>query len=209
MKFEDFARLVADTPVIETATFRAFWPSIAQASVAIARWTRAGKLIQLRRGKYVLAADHARRPLSLGRVANLLVEPSYLSLEWALSFHGLIPEAVYGLTSVTTRRPVELDTPVGRFRYRHVARSYFWGYDAVDEEGQAVLVARPEKALIDLFHLTPGPFPRERLEGYRFQNVSVVSRARLGEYAALTGSPKLVAVARQLVELFEDLEREE
>jgi hypothetical protein len=54
---------------------------------------------------------------------------SYVSLQSALAYHGAIPEHVPMTTSVTTRRPERLQTPIGPFLYRHVKRSFFFGYN--------------------------------------------------------------------------------
>ena len=208
MQFERFVDLVADLPIIETAVFRAFWPSPRHASVAISRWMAAGKLIQLRRGKYVLAERHRRHPLSLEGTANLLVEPSYLSLEWALAHHGLIPEAVFTLTSVTTKRPGAFDTPVGSFRYRHVDRRHYWGYVTAESEGASFLVASPEKALVDFFRLARGPVQEERLEAMRFQNVHRIDRHRLRAYGRRSGGAAFGKLVDRLVAHLDEIAEE-
>ena len=74
-----------------------------------------GTLMQLRRGLYVLGAEHRSAPLSLPLIANLLFGPSYVSLDFALSWHGLIPEGVVEVSPVTPLRARHYDTPVGRF----------------------------------------------------------------------------------------------
>ena len=108
-------------------------------------------LIPIKRGLYVLNPKRTGRPLSLPLIANILYGPSYVSLDFALSYYGLIPEAVYEVTSVTTGRAKTYDTPVGRFSYEHASlKSYPLGIASVaNESGHFFLMATPEKALCD------------------------------------------------------------
>ena len=49
-----------------------------------------------------------------------------------------------------------LDTPFGSYQYRHLHRRLFFGYRPAFVGGNAtVFLAEPEKALLDLIHLTP------------------------------------------------------
>jgi predicted transcriptional regulator of viral defense system len=108
-------------------------------------------LIAIKRGFYVVNPEKTGEPISLPLIANLLYGPSYVSLDYALSYYGLIPEAVYEITSVTTQRSKAYDTPVGRFTYTHADSSvYSIGISSVtNEAGHQFLMASPEKALCD------------------------------------------------------------
>lgn len=108
-------------------------------------------LIPIKRGLYVLNPKRTGRPLSLLLIANTLYGPSYVSLDFALSYYGLIPEAVYEITSVTTGRAKTYDTPVGRFSYKQASlKIYPLGIASVsNESGHFFLMATPEKALCD------------------------------------------------------------
>ena len=110
-----------------------------------------GTLVQLRRGLYVLGAEHRSAPLSLPLIANLLFGPSYVSLDFALSWHGLIPEGVVEVSSVTPLRARHYDTPVGQFSYTRLAATlYGVGVQmAKNSDGTSFLIASPEKALCD------------------------------------------------------------
>ena len=92
-------------------------------------------------------------------LANLVYGPSYLSLEYALAYHGLTPEAVQTATSVTTQKNKIFETPVGRFEHRHLPlRFYPDGIERIElGENRGFLIACPEKALLDTLNLrTPG-----------------------------------------------------
>lgn len=115
-----------------------------------------GDLVQLRRGLYLLGAELRGAPVSLPLVANVLFGPSYVSLDFALSWHALIPEGVVEVSSVTPRRTREYATPVGRFSYMHLSLvTYGMGVRMEKTpEGASFLMASPEQALCDKVLLT-------------------------------------------------------
>lgn len=122
----------------------------------IAKLAGAGVLVPLKKGMYVLGPEWRRSPLSLPLIANNLYGPSCVSLEWALAWHGLIPEGVFGVTSVTSRRGKRYETPVGQFSYQHIDESLLYvgaTVEKVDERAYCLL-AGPTKALCDKVLLT-------------------------------------------------------
>lgn len=111
---------------------------------------RRGDVIRVKKGLYVFGPDLRRRPYSRELLANLIYGPSFVSLDTALSFHGLIPERVEAVTSVTSKRPKRFETPVGTFIYRgSPRRSFHLGMDRVEEGDVAFLIATRERALAD------------------------------------------------------------
>lgn len=122
----------------------------------IARWLTDGQLVQLRRGLYVLGNGWRATPVSLPLLANALLGPSYVSLEFALSWHGLIPEGVREVSSVTSRRGRLFETPLGRFSYSHVPLAWFAIGVRMEagSEGLSFLMASPAKAICDKLVLT-------------------------------------------------------
>jgi len=117
----------------------------------IASWLAGGGIVALRRGLYVLGQDLRDKPVSMPLVANLLYGPSYVSLDFALSHHGLIPEGVATVMSVTTRRTRVYTTPLGLFSYAHLPPAlYSPGIcQAENSDGTFYLLATPAKALCD------------------------------------------------------------
>jgi len=112
---------------------------------------RHGTIIRIKKGLYVFGDTARRKPPCYGLLANLIYGPSYISLEYALQYHGLIPERVNVITSVTTGRSRRFDTPLGRFDYRMIPLHAFrTGMDLVElPDGCSFLVAIAEKALAD------------------------------------------------------------
>jgi len=116
----------------------------------VTRLLRRGDIIRVKKGLYVFGEALRRRPFSREVLANLIYGPSFISLDSALSFHGMIPERVDTVTSVTTKRPKAFITPVGSFIYRRTPRAYFHlGMDRVEGGDVAFLIAVPERALAD------------------------------------------------------------
>ena len=108
-------------------------------------------IVRVKKGIYVFGEKYARRPFSREVLANMIFGPSYVSLDYALHYHGLIPERVEALTSVTCSRSHRFSTPVGLFIYRKIPMMAFQiGIDQVElEGGRPFLIAIPEKALAD------------------------------------------------------------
>lgn len=113
-----------------------------------------GELLRLKRGVYALAADYRNHPLNLIATANMLHKPSYVSYEYALSYHGLIPERVYTVTSATTYRSEEYSTALGHFSYTKIpSKVYSIGLEwKSDENDGGHMLATPEKALCDTIY---------------------------------------------------------
>ena len=197
MRYLTLLERAAHLPVIDSQTLRSFGGDPKALSVQLSRWVRDGKLVPLRRGAYLLPAALRRNQPPLEYLANLLVLPSYVSLERALAFHGLIPERVPLVQSVTVARPMLFETPVGDFQYRHVKQSWFFGYAETQIESGSALIALPEKALLDVIYLARGPFPRERIEEMRLQNVDRLKSATLIRMAS-GHSARLGTAAREL-----------
>lgn len=112
---------------------------------------RKGEIIRVKKGLYIFGEQHRRAPYCRELLANLIYGPSCVSLEYALHYHGLIPERVETVTSVTCGRSRSFDTPVGHFSYRAIPMSaYMIGIDRIElADGRAFLMALPEKALAD------------------------------------------------------------
>ena len=117
----------------------------------ISLWVKKGHLLRLKNGMYAFVKDKKR--IKGEEIAAFLYEPSYLSLESALAWHGFIPEMVYAYVSVTARMNRKFTNDFGAFLYRHIKSGLFWGYMEIKTEYGHYLVAEPEKALLDYFYL--------------------------------------------------------
>jgi predicted transcriptional regulator of viral defense system len=111
-------------------------------------WQKQGYLTKLKNGVYIFS--DALNKTSPEKIARILYEPSYISLETALSIYGLIPEMVYATTSVTPKTTRSFKNKFGQFIYKHIKPALFFGYNKYQDSS---LIADPEKALLDLIYL--------------------------------------------------------
>jgi predicted transcriptional regulator of viral defense system len=107
-----------------------------------------GSIIRVKKGLYVFGKDYSLGPYSKEVLANLVYGPSIISMEYALAYHGLIPERVKVITSVAFGRSRRFDTPVGMFTYRQT-RNLSIGVELRGTEDSRFLIATPERALAD------------------------------------------------------------
>jgi len=135
-------------------------------------WQDKGYIRKVVKGFY-LFADRAMDEWALFEIANRIYKPSYVSLESALAHYQLIPESVYGVISVSTRRSYRFASAVADFRYRTVKPQLYFGYDLAAGGRKRVKIARPEKAILDFLYLNPrlrsgSDFDSLRIDGERF-----------------------------------------
>jgi hypothetical protein len=124
-------------------------------ALLVHRACRAGEVLRLKPGLFVLSPPYRKSEPHPFVVAAVLHAPSHVSLESALAYHGLIPEAVYQVSSVTVGRSREFSTPLGVFSFRRVpARAPRAGVEAlaVARNGWA-FIASPLRAIADAVYL--------------------------------------------------------
>lgn len=130
----------------------------------ISELIKSGELVSLRRGLYAPGPQSGMQAPENFVIANHLRGPSYVSLEAALAWWGLIPERVHEISSVTTRTSKKYNTALGRFSFQHLASPYYsFGIESVKlSDRQNALLASREKALCDLIVLSPGVLLRSK-----------------------------------------------
>lgn len=116
-----------------------------------------GSIIRLKKGLYVVSPTITGKELSIELIANHIYGPSYVSMESALRFYGLIPEMVYNTGSMTLKRSRKFTNSLGEFTYTSCQADYYnIGIRNEIYEDHAFLIASPEKALCDLITYTQG-----------------------------------------------------
>ncbi len=191
MKFDELLRITAGEQVFTTGFLSSGLQSLEGLQVQLSRWVSEGKLIKLRRGLYSVSPKYSGIRVHPFIAANAMISASYVSCQSALAFHGVIPEDVPSVTSITSGKGITLTNSLGSFIYRHVKSDHLWGFKGEHlGEGRYARVASPEKALLDLVYLEPGgdtvPFLRQlRLNG------EGISPDLLKETAARWGRRKL------------------
>lgn len=196
MKWEEFLKKAINLPVIDTELFLSGVAEPEAIRVQISRWEKAEKLIQVKRGYYVLPPIYRKKELYEPYIAGVIKMPSYISLEKALEYHGLIPEGVSIYTCVTTKGTGTFFSKIGIFRYYHIKSSLFWGYEAVTVNMQTAFVALPEKALLDLFYLKDIKVTNDFIEELRLENIDKINIDRLCEFAQKFKKPAILKAAK-------------
>ncbi|MBU0672428.1 MAG: hypothetical protein KJ732_05325 [Candidatus Margulisbacteria bacterium] len=203
MKFAEFKQKVKKNPLFggDVAELFAANPQVLRNQLL--RWKKRGLIVSLRRGLYALSREERGTVLSRELIAATLYQPSYISLETALSYYKMIPEKVVAVTSVTTRKTKTFENEAGLFSYRRLKTSAYFGFrQARDEAGFPYFIAEPEKALLDHLYLNlsaigrdPAKYCRDSL---RLQNRSRLNKRKLLKYAARFGFKKLLQAAEAL-----------
>lgn len=133
----------------------------------ISRWVKKGYLIRLRQGYYTFP-EYRNKPDYSFYFANRIYRPSYISLHTALSFYGIIPEAIVQINSVTTLKTSSFTNVFGEFTYQSVKEQLMFGYELkAMADDRIIHFATPEKALIDLLYLYPFYNTEQELEELR------------------------------------------
>lgn len=153
VKYIDFYRNFSRLGCFDVNQVRMVQPDFDRS--ALTRWVSSGYVVRLKNGLYAFK-EWVALPGADQIVANLIYRPSYISLYSALAFYGMIPEFVSRTTSVTSLKTASFSNDLGAFDYRHIKSELYWGYHMIDAINQRkILIALPEKALLDLLYLTP------------------------------------------------------
>ncbi len=162
-----------------------FGVSKVAATFLLHRYSKQGFIVRLKRGLYAFP-DALPPELYL---ANKLYGPSYISREFALSYHGVIPETVYEITSVTTKARRQFERLDKIYSYRSVKKSAFTGYTIEKQRGFTFQIADAEKAFVDAlyFRVLFGQEPISRF------NKEKINKTKAMKYAKLFENVKLVA----------------
>ena len=147
----------------------------------LSEWQKKGYVKKIRQGFYIFTDLEINEKI-LFTIANRIYEPSYVSLEMALSIYGLIPESVYGITSVTSQNTKNIDTPVGDFIYRHVKPSLMFGSELREHSGHHYQIAEIEKAILDYLYFNPKICDNESFEGMRFNTSEIKEKINIEKF---------------------------
>ena len=132
---------------------------------------KANILIKLERGKYLLK-DAEVNDFTF---ANFIYQPSYVSFESALNFHGILSQFSYDISSATTKKTAGKIFQDKAFIYTQIKKDLFWGY----EKNEGFIIAFPEKALLDQLYITGKGYRKINLEEYDLSRINIT---RLKEY---------------------------
>lgn len=143
-------------------------------------WQKKGYIKKVIRGFYIFSELEINEP-TLFVIANRVYEPSYISLEMALSFYGLIPEGVYSITSVGTKKTSDFRTGIANFSYKKIKPSLFFGYTLIEDGSHIYKMAELEKAILDYLYYNPRIKTRDDFSGVRLNKQELKKRLDFGK----------------------------
>lgn len=207
MKFKELIEKFSEDPFFEMGEIQEISESSeSQLKNQLSQWTEQGKIVRLRRGKYLLGSQYRKFTPSIYYISNFLYRPSYVSLETALQYYELIPEAVTIVQAVTPKHGREWSNDLSRFVYRSIKKERFWGYREDFMEGipsqNRFFIAKPEKAILDLIYLNKGEWTKGRLSEMRFQSVDILDYDTLKKFSKKFDSPRLEKAAERFIDLY-------
>jgi len=192
MNFIEFRKRFLSLACFSTNQVYASYPEFNRNNLV--NWVKQGYIIRLRQGYYAFPEYAESTDFAL-YFANIIYKPSYISLHTALSFYGIIPEAIPYITSVTTLKTKTFSNEFGEYSYKNIKPELMFGYDLKDMEGgRQIMFATPEKALIDLLYLYSFYNTERELEELRFEESYMVddfNTERLTEFSNRIGSKAL------------------
>lgn len=150
MLFIDFKNKLLKLGAFSLSDINMFFPDFD--SRRLFEWQKKGYILKLRNGWYCFS-DIEKAELSSFFIANKIYNPSYISLESALSYHNIIPEAIYPVCSITSNKTMTFYTPLWEMRYNTVKPSLFFGYEIEEFNDKPIKIAYPEKAILDVLYL--------------------------------------------------------
>lgn len=169
------------------------------------RWFQKGLLIRLRQGLYTFP-ENKTKPNFDFYAANRIYRPSYISIHSALSFYGLIPEAIFQTTSVSTLKTASFKNDFGTFVYKTINAKLMYGYNSkkIDAE-RYFLIADPEKAIMDLLYLYPEYNSEKEILELRFDEdilLEIFHKELLIEYTEKTENKSLLQRVKKLITVY-------
>lgn len=191
MTFLEFRKKMAPYPAFSVKEIEKTFPAFDRRRLV--EWQEKGHIRKIRNQYYCLSEVDVDETLQF-TIANLIYKPSYISLESALSYYGIIPEGVFAVTSCSTLKTAGFDTSVGRYTYRHIKPSLYFGYRVKQADSHKVLLAEPEKAVLDMLYLSPGVTSVEDLISMRWDRMVIrdkVFTERLSDYQRAIDSKAL------------------
>jgi hypothetical protein len=198
MKYTDFNETMR-VPVFSRQDLKLFGVKVFDYQLSL--WQKQGRIVKLRNGLYLLRK--ALASVMVEELAGQIYAPSYISLEKALSYYGIIPEMVYAITSVTPKTTRKFNNKLGAFFYRHVKRSLFFGYRVIKGQSSSYLLAEPEKALLDFIYFNRGKLKTSAdFDALRFNRRAIakaISRPQLKRYLSAYNDDKIADICQKVM----------
>jgi predicted transcriptional regulator of viral defense system len=195
MNYLTFQKRFGYFPLVDLRDVYAVFPNFDRRRIS--EWREKGYLKRVANNFYTFA-DRTIDEKILFFIANKVYEPSYVSLETALAHHGLIPEAVFSIFSVSTSKTkslaVSLDGGETKFFYKKIKKGFFFGYSLEKKGNFSYLVADPEKAVLDFLYFREDLRTRDDFFELRLNQKlarEILNSRKMNKYLKIAGSARL------------------
>lgn len=194
MNLHSFKEKLAKYTVFSFSDVRKIDPTFHKQQLSY--WHAQGLVKKIRRGYYMFP-ETKLDTIELFRVSNRIYGNSYVSLESALSFYGLIPEGVFTVTAISTKNTAYFDTPITAFRYQHIKKDLFFGYELLPNGAK---IASIEKVLLDYLYFHPEICDAADFQAWRFNSDEFLAQVNLTTLQAYADAyPKSVQTRLETV----------
>lgn len=152
MKYIELQQYFKDQKIFSTKDLEtAFWHRYKN---NLLNWLKKWYINKITKGRYYFN-DKDLTQIEIYHIANRIYEPSYISLEYALNIYNIVPEWVFTITSITTKKTSTLKSNIHNFSYRNIKKDYFFWYNILTAKTDNIYykIATIEKAIIDYFYL--------------------------------------------------------
>lgn len=166
-------------------------------------WQKKGYIQKIANNYYLFKNADINNSM-LRMIANKIYSPSYIGLESALSYYGFIPDSVFQITSVTSRKTKNIKTDISNFRYSSIRKNLFWGYSLDISDSSSFFISDPEKTLLDYLYFNPHLDNKSALEEVRFNKEELNSLFRplqLKKYLRLFSHNRLTKTLNKLIKV--------
>jgi len=199
--------------VFDETSIRNLFPqrSAAARKLLLHRAVEIGEVLRLKSGLYCLAKPYRKTHLHPFALAGMLHSPSHVSLESALSYHGLLPEAVFGVASVTSKRSRSYTNPLGVFSFLRIPTNMpRAGVQSIKLDHLSwAFIASPLRAIADLIYLRKGVTWHQDGMGFLMKSMRMeeedLRQMSLGDHEEIRRSMRNKRVRAYLRGLHEEL----
>jgi hypothetical protein len=206
IKYDTFVQKVSGYPYFKASHLLNLTDDPQVLRNQLCRWAQSGKIHQIKKGMYVLDKPITTKYSAL-YYSGILHSPSYVSLEKALEFYALIPEAVSLCSCVTSKKTLKIENHLGVFSYHHTRTKLFNHFVFCPDGSGRFSIALPEKAMTDFFYFRlkkVSTDPSIFRDSFRMQNMDQINIPRLIQFASEYQSPRVM----QWAKLFEKFWKE-
>ncbi|MGE3919870.1 MAG: hypothetical protein AB7F64_02795 [Gammaproteobacteria bacterium] len=212
MNHETFRKLTQNYPFFKSNIFTHIVDNVRILRRQVSEWLKKGYILQLKRGMYTLRNEDRAVGFSNYFLANNLYSPSYVSLETALSYYGMIPERVYAITSISSKKTQHFENSFGYFTYNQLKPELYGNFVTVkDEFGNNFFIATPERAIIDFFYFKTKGLRKINKdifeESFRLQNLDLLNKRKLLAITKEFKQKKLITLVNLLLKQIEEEKR--